>query len=136
VSWRAQGMRFAIVGLGSNLALYLLYVLLTGVGLGHKLAMTLLYVLGVTQTFLFNRRWTFSHDGALKSSLWRYAVAYATGYLANLGILLLLVDALGWPHLPVQAAAIVLVAGSLFLAQKHWVFAARPGAGRRGGELA
>jgi putative flippase GtrA len=118
-----QLLRYALVGVGSNLALYAGYLGLTMAGMGHKTAMTLLYVVGVLQTFYFNRGWTFSHAGRPFTAFLRYLTAYAMGYLFNLFFLWLGADQLHLPHQWVQAAAIVIVALYLFLTQRYWVFA-------------
>jgi len=118
-----QLIRYVLVGVGSNLVLYIGYLVLTMAGMGHKTAMTLLYAVGVAQTFYFNRRWSFSHDGRVSSAFVRYLTAYAMGYMFNLAFLWLGADQLHLPHQWVQAAAIVIVALSLFLAQRYWVFA-------------
>ncbi|MGQ9686807.1 MAG: GtrA family protein [Thiobacillaceae bacterium] len=120
---QVQFLRYAMVGLGSNVALYLFYLGLTGTGIGHKTAMTLLYAVGVAQTFYFNRTWSFGHDGRVATSFVRYASAYAFGYVFNLVMLVLLVDRWGWPHQWVQGAMIFVLAGLLFLLQRYWVFA-------------
>lgn len=121
-TWRIQSLRFIIVGLASNLILYLTYLVLTYVGIGHKTAMTLLYLIGMLQTFLFNKRWTFSHHGNTARSLWRYFAAYGACYLLNLALLYGFVDGLGWSHALVQGLAVVSIAGLLFVVQKCWVF--------------
>lgn len=121
-SWHIQGLRFAIVGLTSNLVLYLFYLTLTGLGLGHKTTMTLLYTIGILQTFFFNKRWTFEHDGATRKAFIRYLAAYAFGYLLNLLVLLILVDQQGLPHQWVQGIMIITLAGMLFLLQRYWIF--------------
>lgn len=117
-----QLSRYAVVGLASNLFGYLLYLGLTALGLGPKLAMSLLYAIGVAQTFLFNKRWTFGHRGSNRHALLRYCAVYGLGYVINLLTLLILVDHLGWPHQWVQGAMILALAGMLFLLQKFWVF--------------
>jgi len=122
ISSLRQSLRFAIVGLTSNLALYLLYLLLTSAGFGPKIAMTLLYMVGVAQTFVFNKRWTFAHQGTVAHSLLRYLAVYGFGYLLNFLALSVLVDGLCWPHALVQGAAIPILAVGIFLAQKFWVF--------------
>lgn len=121
-TWRIQSLRFIIVGLASNLVLYLLYLTLTTFGLGHKTAMTLLYLVGTLQTFVFNRRWTFEHRGVSQSIFLKYVAAYGLGYLFNLFALLLLVDLLRAPHEIVQGILILVLAVLLFLLQKFWVF--------------
>ncbi|AUB83522.1 GtrA family protein [Candidatus Thiodictyon syntrophicum] len=117
-----QFFRYGIVGVLSNAVGYLLYLGMTGVGIGPKVAMTLLYAIGVAQTFVFNKRWTFRHQGHLSIAFVRYIAAYGFGYFLNLFGLLLLVDHMGLPHQLVQGAMILTLAVMLFLAQKFWVF--------------
>lgn len=123
-----QLIRYGIVGVISNATGYILYLVITAFGTEHKLAMTLLYAVGVAQTFIFNRRWTFCSEGAAGPSLVRYVVAYALGYLINYLTLLLLVDRFGIPHQLVMAVLIVVMAIYFFLAQKFWVFRKRAAA--------
>lgn len=122
-----QFIRYAVVGVTSNLTLYVAYLFITASGLGPKLTMSLLYVSGVAATFVANRSWTFEHKGVAHTALVRYVAAYVIGYLLNLGLLVLGVDVLGLPHQAVQALAIVVVAVSLFLMHKYWVFASPTG---------
>ena len=117
-----QVIRFGIVGLSSNLILYLLYLGLTSLGLAPKLAMSILYVVGVLQTFVVNKKWTFHHHGHLSVAFIRYISLYAFGYLINLGILIAMVDRLGYPHQWIQGLTILILAVFLFTLQKLWVF--------------
>lgn len=123
MSTRAQFLRYATVGLVSNLLLYLAYLGVTAHGMGHMTAMTLLYCSGVLITFSANRSWSFAHLGLARTAFFRYVAAYLLGYLLNYSLLWLAVDRLHLPHQAVQAVAIVLVAASLFLMHKYWVFA-------------
>ena len=111
-----------MVGLASNLVLFLLYLSLTGLGIGHKSAMTLLFVVGTLQTFVFNKRWTFTHQGYLQASFLKYLAVYGFAYLLNLTSLLVFADHLGLPHQIVQGVMIISLAILLFLLQKYWVF--------------
>lgn len=117
-----QFLRYVMVGLASNAIIYATYLVLTRLGIGPKLAMSLLYGVGVLQTFVFNKKWSFRFDGAAAPALVRYATAYALGYVVNLSALMLFVDQMGLPHQWVQVAMIVVVAVMLFLAQRYWVF--------------
>lgn len=121
-----QFFRYALVGVASNVALYSAYLLMTSVGLGHKTAMTLVYIVGVLQTYIVNRRWTFLYRGEISGSMLRYVAAYASGYLFNLVALLVLVDVFDLPHRVVQGILILLVAVLIFLLQKYWVFRQGP----------
>lgn len=115
-------VRFGIVGLVSNVVLYLLYLLFTAHGIGHKVAMTLLFTVGTLQTFFFNKHWTFSFRGFEKSIFTKYVVIYGIAYTTNLAGLVLLVDHLRFNHEIVQGIMIIAIAILLFLIQKHWVF--------------
>lgn len=122
MSIRNQLVRYGIVGVASNGLIYVLYLFITWLGVEPKLAMTSLYLLGVGQSFVFNRKWSFQFFGSTSAALVRYVIAYAVGYGINLVALMVCVDQLDMPHQPVQAVMIVVVAGLLFLAQRYWVF--------------
>ena len=117
-----QFTRYSFVGLATNLVLYLLYLLLTGLGMGYKTAMSLLYVSGVFTTYIFNRNWSFRDDGGISITLFRYLTAYLSGYVINFLVLFWLVDIRGLPHQWVQGVMIFSLAIYLFLLQKFWVF--------------
>lgn len=118
-----QYLRFLIVGLISNAILYSIYIVLTSLGVAPKRAMSLLYVIGVIQTFVFNKQWSFRFEGAIAPALMRYASAYALGYLINYSAIMLLVDQMGLPHQWVQGVMIIVTSIMLFLAQRYWIFA-------------
>ena len=117
-----QLLRYAVVGIASNVAGYLAYLAVTAIGIGPKSAMTGLYALGALVSFLGNRRWTFAHRGSVSGSALRFAVAHVLGYLLNLAILVVFVDHLGFAHQAVQAVAIVVVALFLFTLFRTFVF--------------
>lgn len=117
-----QLVRYGLVGVASNLSGYLVYLLITYWGVEPKKTMTLLYIVGAAIGFIGNRKWAFTHKGSMLKSGIRYFVAHFFGYLINLLILLTFVDRLGYPHQCVQAVAIIIVAGFLFLVFKHFVF--------------
>ena len=105
-----QLVRYGIVGLASNAFGYFLYLGLTYLGLGPKLAMSLLYGVGVLQTFVFNRKWSFRFSGAATPALLRYATVYAAGYGINFLALMLLVDQMGLPHQWVMGVLVLFMA--------------------------
>jgi len=118
----SQIVRFTVVGLTTNLIGYAAYILITAVGVAPAFAVTVLFGLGALTSFLGNRRFTFGRSGYNKGAGRRYAAVYFFGYLLNLSILLVFVDLLGMPHQLVQACAIFIVAGVLFLLSKYYVF--------------
>ena len=117
-----QLTRYAFVGIVSNLAGYLVYLLVTYLGATPKITMTLLYGMGATIGYIGNRNFTFSHKGSLLGSGVRYFIAHFFGYFINLVILVIFVDYFMYPHQWVQVFAIFVVAGFLFIAFKFFVF--------------
>ncbi|KAA6187860.1 GtrA family protein [Thiohalocapsa marina] len=125
-NWRLQGLRFGIVGLTSNFVLYLLYLLVVWLGTDPKLAVTLLYILGLSMTFIFNKRWSFSHRGNWRGAAVRYFSLYGILYSSNILVLMFLVDHLYYPHALVQAGVVLVFIPVVFLTQRYWVFAKDP----------
>jgi len=119
---QAQYIKFMTVGIISNVVLYLLYILITSQSVGHKGAMTIVYILGVVQTYLFNKRWTFNHKSSNSYTSLKYLSVYGAGYLLNLLILIIFVDTFFLSHIVVQGFAIIVVAIFSFFSQKKWVF--------------
>jgi len=118
----AQLVRYALVGVASNLTGYLIYYLVTYLGGTPKITMTLLYSVGATVGYFGNRNYTFSHQESYLASGVRYLIAHFFGYCINLAILVIFVDKLGYPHQWVQAIAIFIVAGFLYITFKFFVF--------------
>ena len=117
-----QLFRYSLIGFASNLAGYIAYLLLTHLGATPKITMSLLYGVGAIIGFWGNRALTFAHKGSLSGTAVRYAIAHGFGYCINLVTLLVMVDELGYDHRWVQAIAIFIVGGFLFLVFKFIVF--------------
>jgi putative flippase GtrA len=120
-----QLIRYGLVGILSNAAIYCVYLLITHRGVEPKVAMTLTYIIGASIGFIGNRKWTFAHRGDYTSAALRYVLAHLFGYQLNFLILFTFVDRLGYAHQWVQGVAIIIVAGFLFIVFKHFVFRER-----------
>jgi putative flippase GtrA len=120
-----QLIRYGLVGVTSNTAIYFVYLILTHLGVEPKTAMTLVYIIGALIGFFGNRHWTFAHRGKSSRAAARYVFAHLLGYLLNVAILDIFVDQLGYAHQAVQAVAIVTIAGFLFVIFKFYVFPER-----------
>jgi hypothetical protein len=81
--------------------------------------MSILYVVGVLQTFVFNKKWTFRHYGHQMVTFMRYISLYVFGYLINL---IVMVDQLGYSYERVQGLTVLVLAVLLFVLQKAWIF--------------
>lgn len=125
MSYMRQLIRYGMVGVASNLTMYFVYLIITYLGVEPKTAMTLVYITGASIGFVGHRKWTFAHRGNSASAALRYVPAHLLGYLLNLLILFIFVDRLGYAHQWVQAVAIIIVAGFLFIVFKYFVFRER-----------
>ena len=114
---------YGLLGVVNNLTIYIVYLLITYLGVEPKAAMTLVYIIGASIRFVGNRKWTFAHRGDSTSAALRYVPAHLFGYLLSFLILFTFVDRLGYAHQWVQAVAIIIVAGFLFIVFKYFVFA-------------
>ncbi|ODT82048.1 MAG: hypothetical protein ABS76_09450 [Pelagibacterium sp. SCN 64-44] len=124
-------IRYASVGMATNLVGYLAYLGLTYWGADPKLAMTFLYAAVVCVGFLGNRFWSFRHKGDMASAGLRYVFTNVLGYGLNLALLLCFVDLMGFDHAYVQLAAIFVVAAFQFLLLRLFVFGRPQGDGSR-----
>ncbi|WP_340150534.1 GtrA family protein [uncultured Sneathiella sp.] len=117
-----QMFRYAIVGVLNNLLGYVVYLLVTYFWLEPKVAVTILYPIGVLIAYFSHAKYSFSHQGDHAWAIVRFFVSYFICYWLNLSMLYFFSDKLGYPHQIVQAVAIVVVGGVLFLLLKFFVF--------------
>jgi putative flippase GtrA len=116
-----QIIRYGIVGVLNNLLGYCIYLVVT-LWLDPEIAISLLYPIGATTAYFGHSKYSFAYQGGKKRSVWRYIVAHFISYLVNLLLLYIFWQKLKFPHQAVQAIAIVVCAGVLFLLFKFFVF--------------
>jgi putative flippase GtrA len=121
-----QVVRYGVVGVLNNFLGYLIYLLITWLWLDPKVAVTLMYPIGAVTAYFGHARYSFGYSGRTSHGIVRYAIAHLIGYGANVGMLYLFSDQMGYPHQLVQAVAIVAVAGILYLLFHYFVFPNRP----------
>ena len=120
-----QVIRYGIVGVLNNLLGYLIYLLITWLWLDPKVAVTLMYPIGAVTAYFGHARYSFRYQGNTTRGMLRYVLAHMIGYGINIGMLYLFSDKMGFAHQLVQAVAIVVVAGILYLLMRYFVFPAR-----------
>lgn len=76
--------RYGLVGLGSNLVVYCVFVLLIWGAVPPVWAAALCYVLGLSISYLANRRWSFESTAGHRSDLVRFFMAYGVGLVSTL----------------------------------------------------
>jgi len=125
-----QILKYALVGVFTNLFGYAVYLALTYFFDAPKLIMTVLYFFSALVGFFANRRLTFCHDGHVGVAGFRYLIVQSLGYVLNFLMLFVFVDLFGVAHQLVQAVAIVVVAVFLFVLLRVCVFAPQSDKGR------
>lgn len=121
-----QVARYGVVGALNNLLGYLVYLLITWLWLDPKAVVTLMYPIGAVTAYFAHAKYSFAYSGSTSSGIIRYAVAHLVGYGVNIGMLYLFSDLFKFPHQMVQAVAIIVVAGVLYLLFRYFVFPNRP----------
>ena len=119
----AQLARFGTVGVAVNIALFGVYLAITGLGLDPVAASALCFLLGVPVSFLAHSRITFMFGASV--TFGRKAVfagAYLAAFLLQTGGLYALHDLAGFPHRPSQLFMMCMVAACVFMVQKLVVF--------------
>lgn len=121
-----QLLRYGVIGVLNNLLGYLIYLVVTWLWLDPKVAVTLMYPIGTATAYFGHSRYSFVYSGCTSHGIARYFIAHLIGYGANIGMLYLFSDRLGYPHQLVQAVAIVAVASILYLLFRYFVFPNQP----------
>jgi putative flippase GtrA len=119
----AQWLRFAAVGATNTLLSWCAYALLYRIGLHYLLASALAFALGVANSYIWNRRWTFRSRGRWAPEALRFAVVQCVGLGVDVGLLYGLVDGVGVHHLIAQALVFPAASAVTFVLSRQWAFA-------------
>ncbi|WP_010272225.1 GtrA family protein [Paenibacillus senegalensis] len=124
-----QLIKFNMVGVLNTLVDFLIYTLLFSLGMHYMIAQVAAYAGGMTNSYLFNRYWTFGSAGAAAGGIATMA-RFAAVNGVTLGLSLLLLYLLGERAGMHPLMAKVLVVGATmvinFVGTKFWVFRQRP----------
>src|SRR5690606_28310214 len=103
-----QLVRYGLVGVGINAALYALYLLFVFAEVEPKAAMSIVYVIGLAIGFYGHRKLTFSHTKNFGLAIARYLIAHIGGYAINFSLLVVFVDYMNLSHALVQGISIFI----------------------------
>ncbi|MDR2041542.1 MAG: GtrA family protein [Tannerella sp.] len=86
-----QGLKYGVVGIGNTLlSLLIIWVMTQYGGCSHPFSNFTGYVIGLVNSYLWNRLWTFRSHINWKSGAIRFFGVFAVCYVLQLGLLLLL----------------------------------------------
>lgn len=121
--WHGQLLRFLLVGLANTaVGLGSIWALIGLAGWNDVPANATGYAVGLTCSFLLNRRWTFAHRGPVWPALWRFLLVFGVAYAANLACMFTLRDALGMDRYLAHAVATVPYTLLFFVGSRLFAF--------------
>jgi putative flippase GtrA len=120
----ASLVRFLIVGLANTcVGLGVIWCAKDLAGVSDAKSNVVGYVVGVTVSFLLNKRWTFSFRGHAGASFLRFLLVFAVSYAANLGTVLGLIDVTGQDSFWCQVCGVVPYSTIFYLGCRWYAFA-------------
>lgn len=122
----AVGVLNTCVGLGS------IYALKYFLGLGDVPANMIGYLIGLTNSFFWNRRWTFSHSGRIGIAAARFFSVFIAAYAVNLAVALTCIHILAVNSYLAHAIATVPYTVIFYLGSRYFVFNSRSDSHQRG----
>jgi putative flippase GtrA len=118
-----QFFTFAAVGaVGTALHYAILFGCVSGFGWAPEPATALGALAGAGANYLLNRRFTFESARGHASAFPRFLLVAGAGMAANVALVALATRAIGWPLLPAQVAATIVVLIGGFFANRAWTF--------------
>ena len=121
-----QLLKFAVVGaLNTALGYAAIFGCMYVLGLGAVVSNVIGYTVGLAVSYSLNRSFTFRSSGARRAEMMRFLAIFLLAYLANLGVLVLLVLRFSWHEAVAQVIAGVVYFGLSFLLNKYYVFRGR-----------
>lgn len=129
-----QLLRFFLVAIANTLSFIFIVIVCKFFNFSDVAANFLGYLVAITQSFLLNRRWTFLHDGRIRSTFILYLVVISIAYLMNLLTLLFAIDHLQLSGLFPHALGAIAYGGIAFIGMRYVVFRINPKTERVGYE--
>src|SRR5688572_718744 len=118
-----QIIRYAVAGgLGTAAHLGVLVLCVERLQWGLVAGSVAGFCTALAVSYAVNRLWTFRAGRRRQGSFWRYALVCLGGLAVNTGLMVALVEGLGWPYLLAQLSVIFVVPVSNFVLSRHWAF--------------
>lgn len=125
IDW-LQLVRFFLVG-GFTAGVYfgLLFLFHSQLEIAAIVSSSVAYIIGVAVNYLLHYVWTFKSSEQHKVAIVRYLLMCFAGFLINISILYVGLNASGSNFIPVQAVAIIGILFWNFLVSSLWVFSSK-----------
>lgn len=118
-----QAFRFSFVGvINTAITLGIIFILTKLFNFHYVAANIVGYVVGLINSFLLNRKWTFRSSGSYGRQGFRFLQVFAICYMFQLGLLILLKEKMYIDADYSQAIAMIFYTGVNFLLSKFYTF--------------
>ena len=118
-----QLLKFGIVGVANTLLTALtIWLLLKVLHYTDYLSNIIGYCIGLINSFIWNRKWTFENNRSVKETVFKFIVTFAISYLLQLGNLYLLLNHTNIDPYVCQLLSIIVYTIINFLLNKYYTF--------------
>ena len=90
--------------------------------IGYGVILLVCQVIATVQAHWAQRRFVWRSEAQFWPELMRFSMVYVAAYFANLGLLALCVEVIGWPVLQSQVAVTILMVVVTYSINKAWTF--------------
>ena len=118
----SETLRFILVGILNTIVGYGCYFVLLYLQVNYIISLAVSHIVGVTNSFFWNKYWTFRSNGNIKHELVRFILVYVITFFLNLGVLVVFVEALMIDKRIAQVYALFIVTIVSYLGHKLWSF--------------
>lgn len=120
-----QLIKFGIVGVSNTLlTAIVIWIMLKKLNTSDYLANITGYIVGLINSFIWNRKWTFQSKSNVSSTFVKFIVIFALSYLFQLGALYLLLNFTTIDSYICQLMSMAAYTGSNFVLNKFYTFKA------------
>lgn len=124
--FKNQVSRFLFVGILNTIVGVGAFYILLDLHLYYILAAILSHIIGVTNSFFWNKKWTFKSQGNTRKEGLKFFSVYGITFLVNLLLLALFVEKFNIDPKIAVIFALVIVAFISFFGHKYWSFRNEP----------
>lgn len=118
-----QALKFGIVGIGNTcITAFVIWVMLKLAGCSDFVSNIAGYGVGVLNSFIWNRCWTFHSAAGWRRSAWRFGLVFAISYLLQLAALFALDETLNIDPYYNQLLAMAFYTAVNFILNKIYTF--------------
>lgn len=117
-----QISRFIFVGILNTIVGYGAYFILLYFNIYYIFALLISHIIGVTNSFIWNKKWTFRSEGNTRREGLKFSSVYGITFILNLFILTFFVEGLKLTPQTGQVVALGICTMISYFGHKYWSF--------------